>query len=73
MDHEKFVKIATQELRHLQSTSSGFADELVVPLMIGTIIIGVLLAAWIFRGGLSRFGRSMYATRRSIGDSETLM
>jgi hypothetical protein len=64
-NQEKFVKVATQELWHWQSASRGLAGELVVPLMIAAIIIGVSLAVWIFLGGLSRCSRSMSATRRS--------
>ena len=58
-DHDKFVKVATQELHQLQSSSSSVAADVAVPLLIGALIIGVFLSIWIFRGGLSRSSRSI--------------
>jgi hypothetical protein len=49
------IKVAVQELHRLHNTSGTLASDVVVPLMIVAMIIGVLLAIWIFRGGLSRY------------------
>ena len=69
-DQDKFVKIATQELHELHSASSGLAADVVVPLMIVAFIIGVFLATWIFRGGLSRSSLSKLNMHASLEDSE---
>ena len=69
-DHDKFVKVATHELHQLHTTSSGLAADVVVPLMIVAVIVGVLLAIWIFRGGLSRSSMSTFNTRPSPGGPE---
>jgi cell division protein FtsX len=57
-DHHKFVNVATQELHQMHSNSTALASDAVVPLMIVAILIGVLVAIWIFRGGLSRLSQS---------------
>ena len=69
-DPDKFVKVTTQELHRLHGTSSGVAVDVVVLLMIIAIIIGVFLAIWIFRGGLSRSSLSTLSIRPSPVDSE---
>jgi high-affinity Fe2+/Pb2+ permease len=69
-DQDKFVKVATQELDQLHSTSSGLAADVVVLLMIVAIVIGVFLAIWICRGGLSRYSFSTLSMRPSVEDLE---
>jgi len=69
-DQHKFAKVVTQELQQLHSTSSGLAVDVVIPLLIVAVIIGVFLAIWIFRGGLSRSPLSRLGIRPSSENSE---
>lgn len=63
-DQDKFVKVATQEARRLHESYSGVAGDVIVPVMMGALILGVILGIWIFRGGLSRTSASILSLGR---------
>ena len=53
MDQDTFTKLV-QLLRHLHSDASDVAEVVVIPTLFVGAVFGLLLARWIFRGGLSR-------------------
>jgi len=69
-DHDKFIKVSTQEIHQLHSTWSSLAVDMAVPLMILGIILGAILAIWIFRRGLSRCATSTLTISEALDRSE---
>jgi hypothetical protein len=53
MDQDTFTKLVAT-LHQLTGSAGGFAEFIIMPLMLGGIIFGFWLSRWIFLGGLSR-------------------
>ena len=53
MDQGTFTKLL-QMLRHLQADASDIAGVIIAPVLFIGVVLGLLLARWILRGGLSR-------------------
>ncbi len=53
MNQDTFTKLV-QMIRHLHADASDVAAVIIVPLLFVGVVLGLLLARWIFRGGLSR-------------------
>ena len=53
MDRDRFANLV-QAIDRLHHNASDLSSVLILPLLLITIVLGALLARWIFRGGLSR-------------------
>lgn len=54
MDHDTFTRLV-HGLHHLHGEARESAAVLIIPLLFLGVLCGLILACWVFGGGLSRY------------------